>query len=400
MTFTPKRIFLESTALVQLGQKLENVDFEKLLQLRDSAGFRIYISEVSWLEFMRKRKKDLSFFTDSCSKAERTLEKHGKSIPEIGAAFAKVKEYIDNIEAHYRNRAQMSGIEIVPVAPVDIDLLLKMSIECIPPFEQAEDDSKEKGFRDSLIMFSILESLKNCPDEPAMVITQDKLLSGALDSRATEYGVNLIVVQSLDEATNYVVKTLAESEQMKIKQESLDAIRMLDSYKENIANKIAEIREITDRDLGQGFRWGLMREFEQEGLDIRNVQSIAFQRVDSAIWKERNSATPRILFRCLCKATVIIRAPYRVTPLTEPRRFEIGESPSPPGLTYNVLTGVGATFARTEERELPFTLYGVAEFQRPSEAGAHWQLVGLRVDKSVPSEEFDALTAAEIPQPG
>jgi hypothetical protein len=59
---TPRRIYIESTALIQLGQKFENVDFEKLLALRDSAGLRIFVSEVSWLEYVRKRKKDLAFF--------------------------------------------------------------------------------------------------------------------------------------------------------------------------------------------------------------------------------------------------------------------------------------------------------------------------------------------------
>src|SRR5437867_11966970 len=112
---TPQRIYIESTALIQLGQKFENVDFEKLLEITASAKLRIYISDVSWLEYVRKRKKDLGFFVDSCSKAERVLEKHGRSIPEIGVALDKAKEYLVNIDAHYRERAHKRGIEIIPL---------------------------------------------------------------------------------------------------------------------------------------------------------------------------------------------------------------------------------------------------------------------------------------------
>lgn len=400
MTRTPKRIYIESTALVQLGQKLENVDFERLLQLKDSAGFRIYISEVSLLEYVRKRKKDLNDFTIVCSRAQRTLEKHGRSIPEVGTALERVNDYLANIEAHYRNRAHAIGVEILPLAPITIDRLLKMSIECVPPFEQAEDDSKEKGFRDSLILFSILESLKNHPEDAAMVITQDKLLSKALTDQASELGATVIVVSTLEEATTHITKTLTEAEQTRMRQESLDAIEKLNPYRDAISKKIAEIREITDRDLGQGFRWGPgMKEFEQEGLDLRYVRSISFERVDSAIWKDSDTSTPLILFRCLCRATVVIRSPYRVTPLTQPRRFKIGETPSTTFVSYNVLTAVGATFEQTEERDLPFTLYGVAELLKPSQANENWELVDLKVEKSVPSEEFDALMVAEIGQP-
>src|SRR5713101_3264864 len=135
----PRRIYIESTALIQLGQKFENVDFEKLLEIAESAQLGIYVSEVSWLEYVRKRKKDLAFFLDSCSKAERVLEKHGRSIPEIGVALDKAKEYLANIDAHYREKARKRGIEIIPLAPVDPSRLLKMSIECTRPFEEAED---------------------------------------------------------------------------------------------------------------------------------------------------------------------------------------------------------------------------------------------------------------------
>lgn len=398
MTQTPKRIYIETTALIQLGQRLENVDFERLLQLKDSAGFRIYISEVSLLEFVRKRKKDLNNFTTACSSAQRILENHGRSIPAVGTALEKVNDYLANIDAHYRDRARAIGIEVLPLAPVSIDRLLKMSIECVPPFEQAEDDSKEKGFRDSLILFSILESMKNYPKDPAMVITQDKLLSKALTVQASELGATVIVVSNLEEATTHVARTLTEAEQTRMRQESLDAIEKLNPYRDDISKKIAEIREITDRDLAQGFRWGLeMKEFEQEGLYIRYVRSIRFERVDSAIWKGKDTSTPLILFRCLCGVTLVIPAPYRVTPSTEPRRFKIGETPSTM-LSFNLTAG-GPTFEQTEERQLPFILYGVAELQKPSRTGENWELVDLKVEKSVPSEEFDALMVAEIGPP-
>jgi hypothetical protein len=154
------RIYLETTALVQLGPAFETVDLEKLLALRESAHFGVYISEVSWLEYLRKRKKDLRFLVDAFPKADVVLKKHGKLIPEISQGVEKITEYLRDIDRHYRDKAGRKGIEIVPLHPVSTDRLLRMSIECIPPFEEAEDESKEKGFRDSLIMFSVPPQLE------------------------------------------------------------------------------------------------------------------------------------------------------------------------------------------------------------------------------------------------
>jgi hypothetical protein len=396
---TPKRIYMESTALIQLGQKLENVDFEKLLELRDSARFRIYVSEVSWLEYVRKRKKDLAFFVESCSKAERVLEKHGRSIPEIEVALDKAKDYLANIDAHYREKARQRSIEIIPLAPVDLGRLLRMSIECTRPFEEAEDESKEKGFRDSLIMFSILESVRDRSGECALVITQDKLLAEAFNSHATEYGVNLVVARTLDEATTYIVNTLAESERARIRQESVDAIGMLDSYEETIIAKIVEVRELTDRDLGQNLRWALITKADQESLAVRGVRSIRFERIDSAIWKDKDKLVSRILFRCLCKVTVMVRAPQEVVLPAEPRRFKIGERPTQSGIVASYTADFATPYYEpTEEKELPFDIYGVAELRR-DEKSLDWELLSLNLDKSVPAEEYQALVAAEIPQP-
>jgi hypothetical protein len=390
------RIYLESTALVPFGSKFENVDFEKLLELRAAGKFGLFVSEISWLEYVRKRKKDLSFFVTACAKAERVLEKHGKSIPEVRRASERSSEYLGNLDAHFRTKASEQGITIVPVASIGVDRLLKMSIECIPPFEEADDESKEKGFRDSLIMFSILESLRSHAGERALVVSADALLGRAFELHVDEYGVDLRIVKSIDEATTYVANTLVESERVRIKEESAAAILMLKPYSEMITTKIAEIREITDKDLGNNFRWFLMTKEEQQGLDIKGVRSIQLENIDSAIWKDKGLSVSRILFRGRCNVRVIVPARYRASSSDEPRIFKVGESS--PSFGYDTFTTVISGTQKMEEKDLPLSIYGVAEFQRQA-PDFEWELVSLNIDKSVPSQEYDALIAAELSQP-
>lgn len=390
MSTSPKRIYIESTALFQLGPRFENVDFEKLLELRASAGFQVLVSEVSWLEYLRKRKKEVTDFLGSCSKAQRMLEKHGKLIPEIASAHTRVSEYLSGIDDHYRARAKLRGIEIVPLAPVMMERLLEMSIECTAPFEEAEDMSKEKGFRDSLIMFSILESLRSQASESAIVVTNDSLLAKAFELHAKDYNANVVVIPTLDEATAYISETIAGSERQRLKEESAKAIEMLKNYNEDIAASIDQIRELSESELGQGLLTATLAPKEYQ--DIRGVKSVSFVAVDSAIWKDKDKQTSRILFRSLCKAIVLIAAPYLRPILGTERRFEVGERASST-LYFNT-----STSEPTEQKELQLHFYGTAEFER---SGSDWRLTRMRIEKSLPSEEeYYALVDAALSQAG
>ena len=56
----PRIIVIESTALFELGSRFERVDFAELLDLKKLLKFDIVVSHVSWLEFLRKRKTQVS----------------------------------------------------------------------------------------------------------------------------------------------------------------------------------------------------------------------------------------------------------------------------------------------------------------------------------------------------
>jgi hypothetical protein len=51
----PRKVFLESTALFQLGSKLETPEFAKLLERQEHLKFDLLVSEVSWAEYPRGR---------------------------------------------------------------------------------------------------------------------------------------------------------------------------------------------------------------------------------------------------------------------------------------------------------------------------------------------------------
>jgi hypothetical protein len=80
----PRKIFIESTALFQLGPRLENVDFANLLNLREMVQFELFISDVNFREYLRFRKKELQQTRNRLQDASRDLDKYSQNYPECG----------------------------------------------------------------------------------------------------------------------------------------------------------------------------------------------------------------------------------------------------------------------------------------------------------------------------
>ena len=385
----PKKVFLESSVLWQLGPTLENVEFAHLLEIKKSIRFETFVSEVSWLEYLRERKREIRKHLESSVGVRKALEQQGKSVPEFAEAFQKTTAYLDNIDAHYRVRAAERGIQIIPLAKIDLSRLLRMSIDCTAPFEGLESKTKEKGFRDSLIMFSILEVLRGRPEENALVITNDGLLADGLLLHAEEYKTRVRIAKTFGEAATILTETITEAERSRLRLEVSEAIKMLMRYREEISAKVNETRELTDRDLGQYYLFGLFGSSKTDYVDITSVESVSFDQITSAVWRDKNKDTSRILFDCRCNADVVARAPHLRAFSDESRRHRVGQASPPSGV---FVTNFSFDSGPTEKKKLHFQMYGEANLLRKE---GDWQLQNLRLDKSPPSpEELDALMEA------
>jgi hypothetical protein len=159
----PPKVFLESTALFRLGPRLENVEFAELLQLRDGLKFELSVAEVSWREYLRRREKEVRDCLAKIRQCRADLAKHDQASSELEQAEQKISAHLGNVSQYFSTKAQSLGITILPMAGVDVRLLLDMSLANNPPFEDSQSDAgektKEKGFRDALIMFTVLANI-------------------------------------------------------------------------------------------------------------------------------------------------------------------------------------------------------------------------------------------------
>ena len=385
----PSKVFLESTALFRLGPELENVEFARLLQLRDHLQFELKVAEVSWCEYLRRREKEVRDCVAKIRQCKADLAKHDQATNELEQAEQKALAHFRSVREYFSSKAQKLGIVIVPMAPVDLRLLFEMSLANDPPFEDSQSDSgektKEKGFRDALIMFTILADIEDRQQDNALIITGDKRLTDGFQSQASRYRTKLDVVPTLQEATSHIDARIDKWYRDQLRTEAATAKDMLLRYRARISESLQQVRELTENDLGQG-PLSVLLGGNTERLNIVELRSLTFDDVESALWKDADKDESRILFKVRCLANVIA-TPQSSFLSWEPTKFAVGGGKQS-GIRASVFDPTP-----TVQKEVPVSLYGEAQLKR---AGEEWELASLKVDRSLPETEWKELQKRTI----
>src|SRR5437763_9885333 len=163
----PRKVFLESTALFRLGSRLENVEFAELQRFRKDLEVELIVAEVSWREYLRRREKEARDSVAKIKQCRSDLAKHDQIYDELEEAEKRAQAHLQNVSQHFLTKMQSFRIAIAPTPAIDPHMLLEMSLRNESPFEDSQSDSgektKEMGFRDALIMFTVLENIKHRP---------------------------------------------------------------------------------------------------------------------------------------------------------------------------------------------------------------------------------------------
>ncbi len=362
----PRTVVIESTALFQLGFLFEHVDFADLLELKKWLKFDIVVSRVSLMEFLRKRKAQVSDCIERIRRLRSSLEKLGQSPDELKAIEDRMTDLDKNLDAVFEKKLASLGVAILPLAKCDLENLLHMSIGNVPPFE----DSDEKGFRDSLIMFSILEAVKGHPERNTLVVCEDKLLREGILAKQEEYGTVVKVVADIGEANALILGLVEEVIRARQSKEKQEAKEFLLKYRAEIEKAVQNIREFAIWDLPSSLLGG----------QVERILSFEFNDVNSATWKTRTDNSATILFSLKCTLTALVGQP--LWEFMSRTRYQVGGGSM-------MLT---PTNQEPKEVKMEKIVFGVAEFMKRN---GELELVRLQVDQSLPKEDLTQLTAAE-----
>lgn len=354
------------------------MDLAQLQDLRKNLGFELLVAETSWLEYLRHRRKELTDCLARNHQNRNMLEKHGQSVQLFEQSQEHIAESLATVDERYNKKASDLELVVVSLPVIDVRVLLEMSLAGDPPFEYSQSESgektKEKGFRDATIMFTMLESIRG--QDGVVIVTGDGLLKRGIEQRAKEYQTNPRIVPNIAAAVAAVTDEVVKWYKEQLKEEAGEAIALLLQYRDQIVAGVREVRELSEIDLGQSGLALALGGSERERLDIERVVSLDFDAINSAVWKDREEPVSRILFKIDCKARVLASPQAFFWPAGP--TFTIG------GEKRQIPFGDWNRREPPSEREIPVLLYGEARFEKVDN---DWHLISLKVERSF-SEEW------------
>lgn len=363
----PRVIFVDSNALYPLGPQFEHADFAELLDVRRYLGFDLLIPEVCWLEFLRQRRLEIDDYLQKSKKYQSLFRRLGLEIKHFVEADKLITTFADHLDEHFQAKAKVSGMSVIELPNIDLRRLLKMAIERTAPFQE----SGEKGFRDSLILFTCMEAIRRQPNLNALFITEDQKLGDALVQFSSEFETKIEVAPSFVEAVKKIVTLMDERYRERLRREAAEAKELLLRHRGEIEKKLSEIKEFS--------------QFEITGLsasDLGNVEkilSLTFKDIESATWKERDERTGRLLFTVKVELTLLTS--QFSWDFINPKYQVGGEK-------------LASTFApaKTNEKRVEKRLYGEAFFEKKDDK---FQLTELRIEKFLPIGDLVKLMRVE-----
>jgi hypothetical protein len=137
-------------------------------------------------------------------------------------------------------------------------------------------------------MFTVLENIRNRPTDNALIVTRDRRLGDGLKRLISEYQTRLDVVDTLDDAIAFVYKTLEAIYRERLVRSADEAKEILLMYRQQISDAVQQVRELSEIDLGQGYMAGVLGgKGSGERLSVDEVQSLMFDSVELALWKDK-----------------------------------------------------------------------------------------------------------------
>jgi len=164
--------------------------------------------------------------------------------------YEKLREVVSTINSIMNNYLYSANIQVVPTPKnIKIETLIEMAIKKEAPFEE-----KDKGFRDTIILFTIIEHMLSNKLSNAILVSGDRIFSHEdVANRLKENGLNIIVSNNIKEAKEKLKSIISDVVKIIIDKEKEELKAFLNKRSEEIFKFVLEKAEISEFFLKGGF---------------------------------------------------------------------------------------------------------------------------------------------------
>ncbi len=162
-------LYIDTDIIVSFGFNIyENPEWENLKKRIDHLKIKTFIPQIVLEELLINRREEFNRSLNDFNKVLRNINSKVTSKLKVQYSKEKLeKELEKNIHENFR-KAKIEVFDI-PFDKIDLRKLINMAINRIKPFKE-----KDKGFKDALILFSIIEHSKGIEAEEHLFLTGNK----------------------------------------------------------------------------------------------------------------------------------------------------------------------------------------------------------------------------------
>lgn len=250
MPLKPRYLYLDTNILKQLNLNIQNDPrFDNLAWILRVLKIKTYIPKIVLDELIILRKKEFELVFNNLKKFTDIFNSYIDSkIPFDFKEKSKFeKEFLDKIEANI----QGAEINILDnsLGSIKIDEIVEMALECKRPF-----NADDKGFKDMIILHSILENCKNDLKHEHIFVTDNAndFRSEDVENLIKRRGVNLRIIFSIDNLSKYLEDFLESIMKQYIENRKNNLKRFLDLERNQIEQFIRSEGAFSDNFLAVG----------------------------------------------------------------------------------------------------------------------------------------------------
>ena len=191
-------IYFDTNALRQISHGSGMVEYLELRDLAEKLSIRIFIPETVFQEWENHHQLDV----------HRTFNQIKSNITMLNKLLNYEYKDVDEpediegiIHKILLEKLSAIGIEIINTPPdININILIDMAVKKIPPFEE-----NDKGFRDTIILFTLIYHMHKNNYLYAMFISGDKIYTNDnVLNILRKNKLNIAILKNINESKEYI----------------------------------------------------------------------------------------------------------------------------------------------------------------------------------------------------
>lgn len=202
----PEAVYFDTNVLRQVSKGVSNVEFIELRKHLDLIKASLFVPDVVVKEWIQQRVEEVLEQIQNLRKGFRKL---GHLLNREPGKYEEPKGFDVTLDAEMRQYLDSAGIKPVPTPRnIPVETLIGMAVKKVAPFERGG----EKGFRDTIILFTIIEHMKGSGYTNAILLSADKIFTeDVVTNRLKNEGLNVLVAKNLADANGQVEKLIDEA---------------------------------------------------------------------------------------------------------------------------------------------------------------------------------------------